>query len=248
MTFIFAVLLLPSPLHVHAAEAATAVEWVTIPGGSFMMGSQHRDERPPHRVTLKSFQLARTEVTNGQYRACVAAKACSPQKTACLTSQFSADDQPAVCVSWTQARDFSLWVGGRLPSEAEWEYAARSAGKDRKYPWGDSAATCDKAVISEGGFGCGRGATWPVCSKPAGNTEQGLCDMAGNAWEWVQDWYQHSYDGAPVDGSAREIPPSSDRVVRGGCWRFDGFRARAAERDDDGARRADTLHSFRPAR
>jgi formylglycine-generating enzyme required for sulfatase activity len=86
--------------------------------------------------------------------------------------------------------------------------------------------------MSQGGDGCGRNATWPVCSKPAGNTEQGLCDMAGNALEWVQDWHYDSYEGAPNDGSAWESPAGFRRVVRGGSWINDDARDfRAGSRD-----------------
>ena len=138
-------------------------------------------------MTVKSFQLAKTEVTNKQYKACVEAGACTPP-----SSYEGGDDQPVVNVDWNQAKAFSEWVGGRLPSEAEWEYAARSGGKERKYPWGDEEPSCERAVMNQGGNGCGRNATWPVCSKTAGNTSQGLCDMAGNVWEWTQDWYHDS--------------------------------------------------------
>ena len=134
-------------------------------------------------------------------------------------------------VDWNQAKAFAVWAGERLPSESEWEYAARSGGKDRKYPWGDEEATCETAVI--GGSGCGNNAARPVCSKPKGNTEQGLCDMAGNAWEWVEDWYHGSYDGAPTDGSAWESPTGSFRVVRGGSWLSVASLARAAYRSYD---------------
>ncbi|MBP8971341.1 formylglycine-generating enzyme family protein, partial [Myxococcota bacterium] len=117
-------------------------------------------------------------------------------------------------------------------SEAEWEYAARSGGRDWKYPWGNENATCERAVMDDGsGNGCGRRSTWPVCSKPKGNTTQGLCDMAGNVWEWVQDWCHYSYNGAPTDGSAWEKPTGSRRVVRGGSWNGDAGFVRAAFRN-----------------
>ena len=224
----------------------TVVEWVQIPGGKFSMGSGSGDEAPVHTVSVKAFQMARTLVTNKQYRACVYARACTAPDSSGDT--FNGDDQPVIGVDWNQAKAFSEWVGGRLPSESEWEYAARSAGKNDRYPWGDSVATCDRAVIDHGGNGCGRGSTWPVCSKAAGNTDQGLCDMAGNAWEWVQDWYHSTYEGAPTDGSAWESAVGSNRVFRGGSWYRDGTLARSSHRDYDvpGVRRAGI--SFRPVR
>jgi formylglycine-generating enzyme required for sulfatase activity len=230
----------------RAGEGAAGVEWVQIPGGKFWMGSHVGDETPAHGVMVKAFQMARTLVTNKQYRACVYAGACTAPDD--CGDSFKGDDQPVVGVDWNQAKAFSEWVGGRLPSEAEWEYAARSAGRYAKYPWGDAEATCERAVIDQGGNGCGRGGTWPVCSKAAGNTEQGLCDMAGNAWEWVQDWYHDSYNGAPSDGSAWEAPVGSNRVFRGGSWYRDASLARATHRDYDvpGVRRAGI--SFRPVR
>lgn len=193
------------------------------------MGSKEPDEGPVHQVAVKPFEMAKTPVTNKQYKACVDAGACTPPGPACEIYS-SAEDQPVVCVTWMQAAAFSKWAGGRLPSEAEWEYAARSAGKARKYPWGDEDATCERAVVADGGYGCGREAAWPVCSKPKGNTDQGLCDMAWNVWEWVQDWYHLSYKGAPADGAAWETPRGSSRVFRGGSWYQGGADARAASR------------------
>jgi formylglycine-generating enzyme required for sulfatase activity len=210
------------------------------------MGSADQDlsdSRPAHRVAVKSFQMAKTLVTNKQYDACVAAGACSAAHISdgtcsvddgkegwslslALPNSFQNDDQPAVCVTWAQAEAFSEWVGGRLPSEAEWEYAARSAGKDWKYPWGDEVPTCARALTK----GCGEGIPAPVCSRPAGNTRQGLCDMAGGDWELVQDVYHESYDGAPADGRAWEIGTSS-HVQRGGSKNDDSATARCAYRE-----------------
>ncbi len=237
------------------------IQWVKIPGGSFTMGSADTDlvkSRPTHQVTVKSFQMAKTLVTNKQYKACVAAGACAAAHIsdgACsvnngtswsqgsLPASFQGDDQPAVCVDWEQARTFSKWAGGRLPTEAEWEYAARSAGQDQQYPWGKERATCAHAVA----LGCGSLTTAPVCSKPLGNTRQGLCDMAGNAWEWVEDGYHESYEGAPTDGSAWKNG-GSFRVFRGGSWNYDSGNARSAIRYYYGSDRRGNDLGFRLAR
>lgn len=192
-----------------------------------MMGSDHGPEsgKPAHLVTVRPFQMARTEVTFGQYKKCMKAGACT--KPGCGSP---GDEYPVVCVDWHQAKAFSEWVGGRLPTEAEWEFAARGAGRDWAFPWGDEEATCERAVISDGGDGCGRNSAWRVCSKPAGSSAQGLCDMAGNVWEWAQDWNHPTYAGAPADGGAWETPAGSMRVIRGGSWGGGARNARAAGR------------------
>ncbi|MDD5627887.1 MAG: SUMF1/EgtB/PvdO family nonheme iron enzyme [Elusimicrobia bacterium] len=223
-----------APAQRGPADGRAAVDWVRISSGTFLMGSEAApNSSPRHQVLVRSFELARTPVTFRQYRACVAAQRCTPPHVAdetCLgfTSsgwtkdplplEFQGDDQPVVCVDWEQAGAFSRWVGGRLPSEAEWEYAARSQGRDAAYPWGDEAPTCDRAVFDDGREGCGRSATWRVCSRPRGNTEQGLCDMAGNVMEWMQDAYHSSYLGAPGECDVWEDPEAAKRVVRGGSW------------------------------
>jgi len=227
------------------------IEWVKIPGGSFVMGTNDWEyTKPRHRVAVRDFSMARSEVTVEQYKACVDAGACTAPGAGgyCNWGVSGRERHPVNCVDWSQARAFSQWVGGRLPSEAEWEYAARSAGKERRYPWGDEPATCERAVISDGGKGCGQDSTWPVCSKPKGDTEQGLCDMAGNVWEWEQDRYQGSYHGAPTDGSAREGPAGPGRVLRGGSWGSPADYARSARRLSLVPGYRDNNLCFRPAR
>ena len=218
----------------------TGIEWVRITGGSFFMGSNDgdSDEKPVHRVAVPTFEMSKTQVTVDQYIACVDAGACTEPDTEDYCNWIKSDrgSHPVNCVDWDQAQAFARWVGGRLPSEAEWEYAARSGGRDWKYPWGDEAATCERAVMYDSSYGCGRGGTWPVCSKPSGNTTHGLCDMAGNVWEWVQDWWHDSYNGAPTDGSAWESPTGSYRVYRGGSWNYNARAVRAAIRNDDDPR------------
>ena len=104
------------------------------------------------------------------------------------------------CITWREARNFARWVGGDLLSEAEWEYTAKSAGKEKLFPWGNQFANCKRAVMSEMSKGCRKNSTWPVCSFTHGNTENGVCDMAGNVWEWTLDDYVSSYQNAPNDG------------------------------------------------
>ncbi|MFI5350758.1 MAG: formylglycine-generating enzyme family protein, partial [Elusimicrobiota bacterium] len=117
--FVLLALLLSLP---SSAADKSGIEWVSLPGGHFAMGSERwPDAKPVHQVAVKPFQIAKFPVTNTQYRACVTAGACSKQSVKCATAAFTNDDQPIVCVTWDQAAAFSRWAGGRLPSEAEWE-------------------------------------------------------------------------------------------------------------------------------
>ena len=210
--------------------SCAALCWVKIPGGSYMMGCIAsaavpcaKNEAPAHEVNLKDFQLSKTEVTVAQYGKCVEHKVCGEPGSggSCNWSIGWKANHPINCVAWEQAVLFCRWVGGRLASEAEWEYAARGRGANQPFPWGSQAATCEYAVMNDpnaGGYGCGAKGSMPVCSKPKGNTGQGLCDMAGNVSEWIKDWMHDSYTGAPPDGSAWEAPAGTLRILRGGGW------------------------------
>jgi len=215
------------------------LDWVTIDGGEFNMGSETgaADELPIHAVTVPTFEILATEVTVAQYAACFGDGTCTEpdgEHDNCTGSPAPGDeDLPVGCVSWDQAVTFCEWADGRLPSEAEWEYAARNQGKVMEYPWGDAQATCTYAIMhdDEYGSGCGLGMVWEVCSRsPVGDTASGLCDMAGNAAEWVQDWYHTTYDGAPDDGSAWEDGGGGGRITRGGSTSNDWERLRTTVR------------------
>jgi len=169
-------------------------------------------------VGLGAFDISKTEVTVAQYRACVEVGACTEPKTegSCNWGQSGRDDHPINCVDWNQATTFATWAGGRLPSEAEWTHAAKSGRKAWKYPWGNQKATCSWAIMDDGDDGCGEGHTWPVCSKPAGNSTQGVCDLAGNVSEWT----------------AEAVGPNQ-RVRRGGCYLSDASYLRVSKTFDN---------------
>jgi len=203
------------------AVVSTDITWISLPSGTFQMGSTegNSDEEPVHTVTLSAFQMAKTETTVAQYAQCVVADACTAASTGwsyCNWQVIGREQHPINCVNWYQSTDFCAWAGARLCTEAEWEYAARSGGKDQTYPWGDAAATCDYAVMDDGGDGCGLDSTWAVCGKPGGNSDQGVCDLAGNVWEWVVEWYGTYPSAAETNPTG---PASgSYRVIRGGSW------------------------------
>ncbi len=199
------------------------LEWISIAGGEYKMGSDAGDssELPVHNVSVSDFEMLKTEVTVAQFAQCYFDDRChsehyrlNSETASCNLGHSQKGNYPMNCINWYGAEEFCKWAGGRLPSEAEWEYAARSEGKEREYPWGDEAATCEYAVM---GNGCDRGKTWPVCSIPKGNTEQGLCDMSGNIKEWVADCWHNNYTDAPKDGSVWATGEDL-KVLRGGSW------------------------------
>jgi iron(II)-dependent oxidoreductase len=204
------------------------IEWIAINGGKFTMGTDSgekgfEDAKPIHEVAIKTFEMSKTAVTVEQYAECVIKGGCTEPATGdyCNWGVTGRQLHPVNCVDWDQASKYAKFKGGRLPSESEWEYAATSGGKNQKYPWGNDDPTSELAVMNTN-------STMPVCSKPKGNTAQGLCDMAGNVWQWGQDKYQDSYKGTPVDGSAFE-GSGSYRVVRGGSFSNDFARLLRAD-------------------
>jgi formylglycine-generating enzyme required for sulfatase activity len=198
----------------QSAPGKAGIEWVSLPGGTFTMGPGSGDETAAHLVAISAFEMAKTLVTNKQYRACIEAGACTAPND--KGARFDGDQQPVVGLDWNQAKAFTDWVGGSLPTEAQWEYAARSGGRRRKFPWGDEDADCERGVFS----GCAA-ATLPVCSKPKGNTDQGLCDMSGNAYEWTLDNPHHPGKEAPREDGVfvpEKVPDSRFHVTRGSAW------------------------------
>ncbi|HEX3480610.1 MAG TPA: SUMF1/EgtB/PvdO family nonheme iron enzyme [Kofleriaceae bacterium] len=221
------------------AEPACPDGMVRVPRGTFAMGSPdgtgEDDEHPRHPVTISAFCIDRTEVTVKAYEACVAANRCTAphREISPYCNQPDRADHPVNCVDWHQAVAYCRWRDNRLPTEAEWEYAAR--GSDgRLYPWGNEppSATrlnaCGRECVAWGKRVLGRDwpamydgddgwvTTAPVGSFPAGASPFGALDMAGNVWEWTADW-RGSYPAAAVT-DPRSPATGSARVDRGNGW------------------------------
>ena len=203
-------------------DASYSVDGVVIPEGSFMMGCNEAvdddclsDEYPYHEVFLDGYYIDRTEVTQEAFKDCVDTGVCNMPD--CNWDPSGTPDHPVVCIDWYDAKTYCEWAGKRLPTEAEWEKAAR--GTDgRKYPWGNESPTCDLVV----GDNCTEDVQ-SVCSRsPVGDSPYGLCDMTGNVWEWVADWYDSDYyETSPTDNPQGPISGYS-WVERGGSFDASG--------------------------
>ncbi len=221
----------PATAQITLVPAATMISpidgmvMVWVPAGEFTMGSANTDteansdEKPQHRVYIEGFWISRTEITNAQYSGCVRAGACAPPNDEDYTRAEIAE-RPVTEMSWHNANEYARWVGGRLPTEAEWEKACR--GTDgRIYPWG-SAEPTDKLARYSGVTGAR-----DVGSYPEGASFYGLFDMAGNVWEWTSSG-PREYPYRVDDG--REGPDEKMRVLRGGAFDFSAGYLRCAVR------------------
>jgi formylglycine-generating enzyme required for sulfatase activity len=229
--------------------AAACGTMVAIPAGVFTMGASLKDdplsypkERPQHEVTLSAFEIDRCEVTTADYRVCVMAGKCTAPKTTegCNWNIAGRDNHPINCVQWEQANAYCAFVGKRLPSEAEWEKAARGTDA-RLYPWGNSPAPdCSHAWIDnnggtvDGGEGCGMSSTAPVGTKPLGASPYGVQDMLGNVWEWTNDWYQLDYYAVSPPNDPKGPATGTTKVYRGiGWWDANDRMLRLTFRTDE---------------
>ena len=216
---------------------------IAIPAGEFTMGSDVEDERPPHAVFVEAFEMDRFEVTNQEFERFVyemgyitdAEKAGDTSWQAYVQGK---PNHPVVKASWNDAKAYCEWVGKRLPTEAEWEKAAR--GTDgRAYPWGnqwDAAKANAKEAKHRG--------TTAVGSFPGGASPYGVMDMAGNVAEWTSDWFK-AYPGGDF---ASPYFGEKYRVIRGGGWFSDKQLVRTTERSCSGVELANDDVGFRCAR
>jgi len=228
----------PPPLPKTAINPKDSAEMVLIPAGKFLLGTSDKQlavwlighptdqrewftgELPQRTLDLDAFYLYTTAVTVAQYRKfCQATKRLMPAEP----SWKWQDTHPIVNVSWEDAKAYADWAGAALPTEAQWEKAAR--GTDgRIYPWGNDwdATKCSNSV---GAGDNGPAATSPVGSFPTGASPYGCLDMAGNVWEWCADWYSENYyTNAPAKNPIGPTTGTS-RVLHGGSWGIDEQRA-----------------------
>jgi formylglycine-generating enzyme required for sulfatase activity len=222
-------------------EVDEGCDMVQIPAGCFDMGDPfgegHSGELPVHNVCISAFEMDVHEVTNAEYAACVDDGACTlPFHTMgtwerpTYYGDPAYDDFPVIWVSWDQATDYCTWAGKRLPTEAEWEYAARGGLAGKRYPWGDTISGSDANYLDSGD-------PWDNDTSQVeyyAPNGYGLYDMAGNVWEWVNDPYDASYYQYCVDHGIVNDPPGpatgTGRMIRGGSWESATSSLRVAAR------------------
>lgn len=220
---------------------------VTVAAGDFTMGCPAIDNPgcpldtlPPHTVTLPAFEIERTEVTQAAWQACIDAGGCVPPATPFAPA--TTPDAPVTGVTWEQAQAYCAFVGRRLPTEAEWEKAARGAD-ERRYPWGDATPDCTRANYSA----CG-GDPADTGTHDLGVSPYGAVDMAGNVAEWVSDWYSEAYYIISPGDDPPGPATGSARVIRGGSFASTSSDLRAYVRDNAPPGTASEPVGFRCAR
>jgi formylglycine-generating enzyme required for sulfatase activity len=212
---------------------------VEVPGGAFTMGADlvpAGDEGPAHEVMLQAYRTDKYEVNNAAYRRCVDAAVCDEPQDLRFYDDLAAADQPVVFVTWYQAGDFCRWQGGRLPTEAEWEKAARGV-HGLSYPWGNTPQLANLNA------GMQFDSALPVGSFPGGASPYEALNMAGNVWEWTDDWYL-PYAGSQFQS---DLFGRKYKVVRGGSWNHPIEDARTFHRDIAHPDRALAVLGFRCA-
>ena len=211
---------IPHPAGTVRVHPKDGLEYVWIPRGKFLMGAVPGDEdannreKPQHHVTItKGFWLGRTPITVAAYKRFIAATNGGMPEAPNFNPKWDEEDHPIINVNWRDAVAYCEWAGGRLPTEAKWEYAARGGKEGLKYPWGNkiSPANANYGKGTEG-----TPSTSSVGSYPANGF--GLCDMAGNVWEWVADWYEENYYASSPARDPKGPSAGQERVLRGGSW------------------------------
>jgi len=240
------------------------LEWINVNGGTFQMGIDDggSDEQPIHTVTLSSFEITKYEVTNGQYCEFLNDIGCNSNGShngeqyidmgsgycqinysgGQFVPESGKTDFPVIYVSWYGANAFAKWAGGRLPTEAEWEFAARGGNSSNGYTYSGSNAVGDVAWY----YTNSGDQTHQVGTKA--DNELGTHDMSGNVWEWCNDWYDSDYYTSSPQNNPQGPANGTNRVLRGGSWNYDAHYCRVAKRSGNLPDHAYYYLGFRVAR